>query len=99
MDYNPEQVRQGNRALEEAKENPATFATYNGEADVLPDNNLVSGNAVRKAGPGGRRALELMTNPVAQKETADWMRLFGQSNEGMQFNQAAMQQAAMGVRQ
>ena len=40
-----------------------------------------------------------MTNPVAQKETADWMHLFGQSNQGMEFNQAAMQQAAMGVKQ
>ena len=99
MEYNPEQVRHGNRAREEAKEHPATFATYNGEADVLPEDNLVRTNAVRKAGPGGRRALELMTNPVAQKETADWMSLFGQSNEGMQFNNAAMQQAAMGVKQ
>ncbi len=97
MEYNPEVVRQGNRAREQAKEHPATFATYNGEADVVPENELVRDNAVRKAGPGGRRALELMTNPVAQKETADWMRLFGQSNEGMQFNNAAMQQAAMGV--
>ena len=99
MEYNPEVVRHGNRAREEAKEHPATFATYNGEADVLPENELVRNNAVRKAGPGGRRALELMTNPVAQKETADWMRLFGKSNQGMEFNQAAMQQSAMGVQQ
>ena len=99
MEYNPEVVRHGNRAREEAKERPSTFATYNGEADVIPDENLVPKNSVRKAGPGGQRALELMTDPVAQKQTQNWMQLFGQTNQGMEFNQAVMQQAAMGVKQ
>ena len=99
MEYNPEVIRHGTQLQKEAEERPATFAMYNGEADVQPDENLTGRNSVRKAGPGGKRAIELMTNPVAQKETAQWMQLFGQSNQGFQFNQAAMQQAMMGVKQ
>ena len=97
LNYNPEQIKHGNRMRMQAEEKPATFATYNGEADVSTDEDLVQGN--RYAGPGGQRALELMQDPVAQQKTKEWMHLFGQSNQGLQFNQGAMQQAAMGVRQ
>ena len=99
MRYSPAVIKHGTQLQREAEERPATFATYNGEADVVPDENLVGSNSVRKAGPGGQRALELMTNPIAQKETKQWMDYFGQSNEGFAFNQSAMQQAAMGVKQ
>ena len=34
-----------------------------------------------------------MANPEAQKQAQSWMQLFGQSNQGMQFNQAKMLQA------
>ena len=97
MDFNPEQIKHGNRMRMQVEERPATFSTYNGEADVAPDEDLVDRN--RYAGPGGQRALELMQDPVAQQKAADWMHLFAQSNQGLQFSQAAMQEAAMGVKQ
>ena len=99
MEYNPEVVRHGNRLRQEAEENPSTFAMYNGEADVVPDENLTGRNSVRKAGPGGKRAIELMSNPVAMQQTQQWMSMFGQSNEGVAFNQGAMQKAMMGAQQ
>ena len=97
MEYNAEQIVHGNRMKNEARERPATFATYNGEADVLPNENLASKSKTRKAGPMGQRAMELMTDPVAAESTRRWMQLFGQSVDGAKFNQAAMQQALMGM--
>ena len=97
--FNPAAIRQGNQARMEAEERPSTFATYNGEADVIPDTSLARSNNVRKAGPMGQHALELMTDPVAAKQTANWMKLFGKSNQGAMFYQAANEQASMGADQ
>ncbi len=91
--FNPEQIRHGNKLRQQAMESPATFATYNGEVNVAPDENLTKSSSVRKAGMLGQRALDLMNDPVAAKTTANWMSLFGQSVPGAQFNQAAMQMA------
>ena len=48
------------------------------------------------AGQQGARAMALMTDPQAQADTASWMKLFGQSVQGMQFNQAKMMQGGTG---
>ncbi len=90
--FNPTAIRNGNRARIEAEERPSTFATYNGEADVIPGKQLA-----RKAGPAGEHALELMNNPAAAESTANWMKLFGKSNQGAMFYQTADQQAATGA--
>ena len=51
------------------------------------------GNAVRKAGPGGFHAMQLMNNPEAAIATNKWMNEFGQSVPGAEFNAQKMQQA------
>ena len=42
----------------------------------------------------GARALELMQNPAEASRTNQWMEMFGQSNQGAEFNQTKQMQAA-----
>ena len=93
QDWNRASILQGNRLKREHEENPTTFAMYDGEVDSQAPDNLASQNTVRKAGPGGIFALNLMANPVAAQRTEQWMNEFGQSVPGMEFNAAKMQQA------
>ena len=83
--YDPKTLQHGNRVRDELKQTPATFATDSGVARFVPEKGR------RMAGgPIGLRALELMTDPAAAKATGEWMKMFAQSNEGLQFNQAKM---------
>lgn len=83
--YDPKTLQHGNRVRDELKQTPATFATDSGVAKFVPEKGK------RMAGgPIGQRALELMNDPEAAEATKQWMELFAQSNEGMQFNQAKM---------
>ena len=83
--YDPKTLQHGNRVRDELKQTPATFATDSGVARFVPEKGR------RMAGgPIGQRALELMTDPAAAKATGEWMKMFAQSNEGLQFNQAKM---------
>ena len=91
--YDPQSVIQGQRIRREAEERPATFATYNGESDVIPAGNMDIKNQTRMAGKIGARALELMSNPQAAQNVNNWMEQFGQSNQGAEFNMAKSQQA------
>ena len=93
QEWNRTSIIQGNRIKKEHEENPTTFAMYDGEVDAASSESLAASNRVRKAGPGGIFALNLMTNPVAAAETEKWMNEFGQSVPGMDFNQAKMIQA------
>ena len=86
-------IIQGSQLKRQLEEFPTVTATVNGEVDPLTTDNLATGNRVRKAGPGGVFALNLMNNPQAAAETEYWINEFGQSNEGMAFNQAKMIQA------
>lgn len=83
--YDATTLQHGNRVRDELKQTPATFGTDSGVA------KFISEKGQRMAGgPIGQRALQLMTDPAAAQATANWMKLFGQSNEGLQFNQAKM---------
>lgn len=91
--YDPQALIQGNRIRRQNEEQPATFAEYNGAADVIPAGNMDLRNQSRMAGQVGARAIELMNNPQASQQVNNWMELFGQSNQGAMFNQAKSQQA------
>ena len=92
LTYNRADIVQGNRLRKEAEERPTTFAEYDGAVEPITPDNL-DRSASRKAGPVGARALQLMNDPEAIQATNNWMNLFGQSNEGAQFNQTKSQQA------
>ena len=91
--YDKQSLQNGQRLRVQAEENPGTMATYNGADINEPSPGLASKNAVRKAGPGGFHAMQLMNNPEAANATNKWMEEFGQSVQGGQFNQEKMQQA------
>ena len=85
--YDRQTLIEGNKLRAQAAERPATFAEYNGAVNVQP------ADTTRMAGSGGVRAMELMTNPQAMKQTEAWMSQFGQSVPGYEFNQAKMIEA------
>ena len=92
LSYDRATILQGNKLRQENEERPTTFAEYNGAVDAQPSLNMDTANQ-RMAGPVGARAMELMTNPAAQAATNNWMNLFSQSNQGLEFNMAKQQQA------
>ena len=100
LSYDRASLLQGNRLRRENEERPVTFAEYNGAVDAQPSTNLDVSNQ-RMAGPVGARALELMTNPEAVAATDNWMGMFGQSNQGAEFNMTkqamASEQAELAV--
>ena len=96
LTYDRSTILNGNRLRRQAEERPPTFAEYNGATDAVPAAQLDVKYTNRMAGPGGLRAMELMSNPEAMQATQDWMGMFGQSNQGMEFNQAQMTQAQGG---
>lgn len=97
QEYDRLAVLQGNKLKNELEEKPTVPAMVNGQEDPLTTDNLASSNSVRKAGPGGVHAVQLMTDPQAIAATDRWMQLFGQSNQGMEFNQAKMIEAENAV--
>ena len=86
MRYDKETILQGNEMVKGRQETPSTFHAANQLEKPK--------TKTRMAGQMGARALELMNNPEEKARTENFMSLFGQSNEGMQFNQAKMIQAA-----
>ena len=89
ISYDRQTLIEGNRLRNQASERPSTFAEYNGAVDVVPSGGMQLNNQSRFAGQVGARALELM-NPVAAEQAQNWMGMFGQSNQGFEFNQAKM---------
>ena len=87
IDYSAASVAQGRINQAKAQEQPNTFASENGAAAVTQTNSLDKPKQ-RMAGQFGHRAMEYMNDPAEQERTNAWMDMFGQSNEGMQFNQA-----------
>ena len=75
--YDKQSLQNGQRMRVQAEENPGTMATYNGADINEPSSGLASKNAVRKAGPGGFHALQLMNNPQDMESTSNWMEQFG----------------------
>ena len=84
-DLTPEQRSSALQGLRAYKE---------GIVDILPTNDKGDeADTTRMAGSGGVRAIELMTDPQAMKQTEAWMSQFGQSVPGYEFNQAKMIEA------
>ena len=94
MDFDTEQIIQGNRIQAELKSQPATFGRDSGVAKIRPGGDLQSKSSPRMAGQKGARALELMQNLEEASRTNEWMEMFGQSNQGAEFNQTKEAQAA-----
>jgi len=95
VNYSREQVLQGNRIQREGKEQVETFPQSSGANDYKPVGDLSKDHGTRMAGDVGGFALALMTNPNMAKNVGNWMKQFGDSNQGMQFNQARMIKAQM----
>ncbi len=90
MNYSPPDMKQGLDLKDQAEENPSNFGILDG-ATERPANGIVGKS--RMAGPTGARASAMMNDPVEQERTANWMRMFGMSNQGAEFNQARMMMA------
>ena len=90
MNYSYQDLTQGSKLKTQSEENPSTFGTNEGASTR---NESPSFGTSRMAGGVGARALQLMGDPQEMQRTQNWMRSFGMSNEGMQFNQAKMMMA------
>jgi hypothetical protein len=89
MNYSPQDIQQGISLKKQAEETPSNF----GILDGATERTSAAGYGNRMAGQKGARISELMNDPVEQQRTKNWMNMFGQSNEGLQFNQARMMMA------
>ena len=94
MTFNVKDIQNGRLNQQKARETPGSFSSTNGTTEVNPTGDLSKSNR-RMAGQVGSRALEMMTNPEEQQRTANWMQMFGTSNQGMQWNASKMQMAQM----
>ena len=88
MKFETQDILNGQRNEEKQKENPNSFGELNGSAVVNPDGQMKTKS--RMAGQQGQRAMEMMNNPEEQQRTASWMKMFGLSNQGMEWNAAKM---------
>lgn len=86
LTYDRSAILNGNELRRQAEERPPTFAEYNGATDAIPATKLDITSNNRKAGPVGMRALQLMNDPEAMQATNNWMNMFGESNQGAEFN-------------
>ncbi len=89
MSFDRRAIQQGRLNQQKAEETPNSFGTEDGTAVVNPTGDLSKSNR-RMAGQMGGRAIEMMTNPDEQKRVAQWMQMFGTTNQGMQWNAAKM---------
>ena len=92
MEFSKEAIQQGRANQSASVETPETFATIEGAAQPRGGTELSKKNS-RMAGEMGARALELMNNPNEQARVEGWMARFGQTNQGMEWNQAKMMMA------
>ncbi len=85
----PGSIVGGRMAQARAKETENTFGTINDASNVNENNTLDTGD-IRMAGEVGARAMQMMNDPQEFDRTMQWMNMFGQSNDGAQWNQARM---------
>lgn len=89
MYFSKEAIQQGRANQAQSVETPESFATIDGAATQRDGTELSKKNN-RMAGEVGAFALELMNNPDEKMRTEGWMKRFGMSNQGMEWNQAKM---------
>ena len=93
LTYSQPNIAQGRLNQQQGQETPNTFGMLN-SAEQLTQTSRLDRPKQRFAGQLGQRYVEYMNNPEEQARTDMWMQAFGQSNEGMQFIQAKMNQGA-----
>lgn len=86
MNYTANELIKGEARKRELEETDQTF-----------EKEELGAGGKRKAGPEGARAVALMTDPIEQENSKQWMDLFGLSNQGAEFEQAKIQKAEMGL--
>jgi len=86
ISYDKQSLVDGQKLRQMNEETPSSFATYNGADSQVGGGNLAAKNETRMAGPGGVHAMRLKTDPEYAMKTAEWENLFGQSNQGADFN-------------
>ena len=91
LTYSQPNIAQGRLNQQQGQETPNTFGMLN-SAEQLTQTSRLDRPKQRFAGQLGQRYVEYMNNPEEQARTDMWMQAFAQSNEGMQFNQAKMNQ-------
>jgi hypothetical protein len=102
VSYDRQSLVNGQKLRNKTEESPGTLATYNGvDMSSGGGNGLAANNETRMAGPGGVHAMRLKTDPEYAMKTAEWEGLFGQSNQGADFNAtkraAAQAQAELNI--
>lgn len=88
MDLSPEILQQGRINQNKTKETPNAFAMEDGASVVSPTRAMDKGDS-RKAGVVGNRALQMLTDPMEQQRTNNWMQTFMMSPAAMQNGWAA----------
>jgi hypothetical protein len=89
MSFHQKDIQNGRLNQQKSRETPNSFGITNGTTEVNPTGDLSKSNR-RMAGEVGSRAMELMNNPEETKRTANWMKMFGTSNQGAEWNMAKM---------
>ena len=90
MKFDPVQVRNGNSIRSQLNENPESFATSNTASKGGQNTTTLDAQNNRMAGYMGARAIELASNPVEAKRTADWNNQFMGNEYGVRWQQAKM---------
>ena len=89
FDYSKATVAQGRDNQQKIAEQPNTFG-QSGGATALTQTTQLDKPKQRMAGRVGQRALDFMKDPKEQKRTNKWLKAFGMSNQGAEFNIAKM---------
>lgn len=92
MDIDPRVIQDGNRLKDELKSNPSTFGSDGGVSKPQA-RSLDKSSPTRMAGEMGARYLAMVSDPSEAERTDQWMEMFGQSNQGAEFNQSKLNQA------
>lgn len=86
-----ETIVQGRQNQLDANETPISFTVENGAARTEDSGDLArTTRPARMAGEQGARVMDLMNNPAEYERTMRWMNLFGQSNQGAEWNLSRM---------
>ena len=93
MAFDPKAILQGNADKLKLEENPSVGFTASGAGTQKPTDSFGTSTG-RMAGPGGSFAMKMMSDPNFANNVAGWDKLFAQSNQGMEFNQAKIQLGA-----
>ena len=90
IQYSSPELKEGRVNKQKAEETPNSFAMQDGVSKLERSAPLDKTSQSRMAGNAGARAMQMMTDPIEQQRTMDWMQRFGMTNQGMEWNQAKM---------